>query len=108
MCLESSGKPDAGKLARPVWGWGQGVTPWPTPHCGPAEVAATRIDFAAWLETLPSRDRKIAESLAIGNRTGEVAREFNLCEGRISRLRRELAESWRTFVGEEPATASAD
>ena len=29
--LESIGKPDALKVARPVWGWGQGETPWPTP-----------------------------------------------------------------------------
>src|SRR5208283_5409002 len=35
MCLESSGKPDAWKLARPVWGWGRGATPRPTP---PAKV----------------------------------------------------------------------
>ena len=33
MCLESSGKPDAWKLARPVWGWGRAETPLPTPHC---------------------------------------------------------------------------
>ena len=32
MRLESSGKPDAWKLARPVWGWGRGATPRPTPH----------------------------------------------------------------------------
>jgi len=31
MSTESSGKPDAGKLARPVWGWGRGATPRPTP-----------------------------------------------------------------------------
>jgi len=31
MCLESSGKPDAWKLARPVWGWGRGASPRPTP-----------------------------------------------------------------------------
>ena len=31
MSLELSGKPDAWKLARPVWGWGRGVTPRPTP-----------------------------------------------------------------------------
>src|SRR5208283_1474935 len=31
MCLESSGKPDAWKLARPVWGWGRGAVPRPTP-----------------------------------------------------------------------------
>jgi len=29
--LESSGKPDAWKLACPVWGWGRGVIPRPTP-----------------------------------------------------------------------------
>ena len=28
---ETSGKPDAWKLARPVWGWGRGGTPRPTP-----------------------------------------------------------------------------
>ena len=32
LCLESSGKPDAWKLARPVWGWGRGETPRPTPQ----------------------------------------------------------------------------
>jgi len=35
MRVESSGKPDAVKAARPVWGWGQGEIPWPTP---PVEV----------------------------------------------------------------------
>jgi molybdopterin-synthase adenylyltransferase len=34
MCLESFGKPDAWKLARPVWGWGRGETPRPTPPIG--------------------------------------------------------------------------
>lgn len=31
MREESSGKPDAWKLARPVWGWGRGEIPRPTP-----------------------------------------------------------------------------
>jgi hypothetical protein len=31
VSTESSGKPDAWKLARPVWGWGRGETPRPTP-----------------------------------------------------------------------------
>lgn len=31
MRIESSGKPDAWKLACPVWGWGRGETPRPTP-----------------------------------------------------------------------------
>ena len=29
MSTESSGKPDAWKLARPVWGWGRGEIPVP-------------------------------------------------------------------------------
>ena len=42
---------------------------------GPADVAATRMDFAAWLRSLPRRDCRIAENLALGNRTSDVARE---------------------------------
>ena len=34
MSRESFGKPDAWKLARPVWGWGRGATPRPTPRDG--------------------------------------------------------------------------
>ena len=32
MSVESSGKPDAMKVARPVWGWGRGEIPRPTPQ----------------------------------------------------------------------------
>jgi hypothetical protein len=32
MSLESFGKPDAVKAACPVWGWGRGEIPRPTPH----------------------------------------------------------------------------
>jgi hypothetical protein len=71
------------------------------------DVVAFRCDFADWLQSLWERDRHIAESLAIGNRTSEVARHFDVSEGRVSQLRRELARSWREFVGDEPATAAA-
>jgi DNA-binding CsgD family transcriptional regulator len=107
MCLESSGKPDAGKLARPVWGWGQGVIPWPTPRAGPAEVACLRIDFADWLALQPKRSRQIAESLAVGHTPREVARRFSISQARISQLRRALRESWNAFQGEKPAAAIA-
>ena len=40
MSTETSGKPDAWKLARPVWGWGRGETPRPTP---PAKVLSEDI-----------------------------------------------------------------
>jgi hypothetical protein len=78
---------------------------------GPDEIAATRIDFAAWLKTLSRRDRKIAERLAVGESTGTVARTFRISSGRISQLRREFFEGWHKFVGElaepgQPALAS--
>ena len=60
----------------------------------PAEVVRVRLDFAAWLRTLPRRDRKIATDLATGSRTGDVARKYELSDGRISQLRKELHLSW--------------
>jgi hypothetical protein len=43
----------------------------------------------------------------MGDRTSEAARKFDVSEGRISQLRRELAESWREFVGDEVVEAAA-
>src|SRR6185295_10070809 len=43
-----------------------------------ADQAVFRIDFSQWLDTLPPRDRKIAEALADGHRTCDVARRFGL------------------------------
>ena len=72
----------------------------PDNTCTPAELAASRIDFPAWLKTLKPRDRKVARFLSFGNRTQEAARKFDVSQGRISQLRRELQESWREFTGE--------
>jgi hypothetical protein len=77
-------------------------------HAGPAEVASTRIDFAAWLLSLPERTRRVAESLAAGEATSHVARMFGCSASRISQLRHELHQAWRAFQGEVvPATSSA-
>jgi len=80
-------------------------------NAGPAEIAATRIDFGAWLKSLPRRDRQIAETLALGESTGKTARKFDVSAARVSQLRRELMDSWQTFVGEcvtnQPAAAAA-
>jgi hypothetical protein len=76
-------------------------------HVGPAETAITRIDFATWLQLLPSRLRKIAVFLANGETTGTAARKFRLSQGRISQIRRELCETWHRFQGDEPAAAAA-
>ncbi len=67
-------------------------------RAGPAETAATRIDFAAWLTSLPDRKRCIAELLATGESTGAAAQQSGVTAGRVSQLRRELKDSWELFV----------
>jgi hypothetical protein len=69
-------------------------------QASPADVAATLIDFRAWLATLSNRQRQIAEALAGGESTQEVARQFQLTGGRISQLRRELRDTWNVFQGQ--------
>jgi hypothetical protein len=69
-------------------------------RAGPAETAASRIDFPAWLRTLSKRDRRIAWKLALGEATRHVARVCRVSDARISQLRRELEQSWRAFHGE--------
>jgi hypothetical protein len=77
-------------------------------HSGPAEVAAIRVDFAAWLQSLPVRTRQVAETLATGEATGDVARLFGCSASRISQFRRELFNAWQGFQGEAArATSSA-
>ena len=76
----------------------------------PADIAATRIDFAAWLETLSKRQRKIAETLAMGETTSRTARIFRISAGRVSQIRRQLFDRWQAFQGEplsSPAVATA-
>jgi hypothetical protein len=64
----------------------------------PAEIVRVRLDFDAWLKTLPRRDRKVALDLARGNRTSDVARRYDLSDGRISQLRKELHLSWEFMM----------
>ncbi len=75
-------------------------------RAGPDEIARTRIDFSDWLSSLTRRDRRVAEFLANGETTRAAARKFKVSDGRISQLRRSLAESWRTFIGDEPGGAA--
>ena len=63
----------------------------------PADIAAARIDVAEWLLSLPARDRRIAETLAMGETTNEVASKFKLSPARISQLRVQLRCSWEQF-----------
>src|SRR5947208_2510763 len=57
---------------------------------GPAETAAARIDVSAWLRSLGRKKGQIAKMLAKGERTKQVAKLFDLSEGRVSQLRNEF------------------
>ena len=76
-------------------------------HAGPADIAATRIDFTAWLKTLAPRLRRIAKTLAAGETTSGVARRFGVTHGRVSQIRRELMGRWDIFTADRPVTAPA-
>jgi hypothetical protein len=66
----------------------------------PADVAATRIDFATWLRSLRSKHRRIAKTLATGETTTNVARKFRVSQARVSQIRGELRDCWLAFQGE--------
>ena len=68
-------------------------------QAGPAEVAASRIDFSAWLQLLSKRNRRIARSLALGESTNSVAEHFGLSAGRISQLRNWFLAHWEQYQG---------
>ena len=73
---------------------------------GPAEMAAARIDWAAWLSSLSRRHRLIACSLAVGETTGATARRYRISPARISQLRTWFRENWNQFHGERPEKRS--
>jgi hypothetical protein len=72
-------------------------------HFGPADEAAFRLDFAAWLAQLPTTRRRVAELLAQGLGTGEVARHLDVTSSAISQSREWLARSWGRFQGQDDA-----
>jgi DNA-binding NarL/FixJ family response regulator len=66
-------------------------------HAGPADIAAARIDIAAWLGTLSPRYCQIVQALVTGESTSAVARKFKLTNGRISQLRQWFRAHWERF-----------
>lgn len=71
----------------------------------PADTAATRLDFRAWLRRLDRRHRTAAKLLADGATTSEAAKRLRLSAARVSQLRRELKDDWADFQGEKCAAA---
>jgi len=66
----------------------------------PADIAAARIDVAAWFHAMPDSHRQIAQALAMGETTSEAAKQFGLSRARVSQLRGQLKASWEEFQGE--------
>ena len=50
-------------------------------NAGPAEVAATKIDFTEWLKSLPARLRRITKLLATGEKNQHRGREVRSFRG---------------------------
>jgi hypothetical protein len=69
----------------------------------PADEAAFRVDFAAWLASLSERKRQIAEWLSTGHETGLVARWLGVSPAAVSQTRTWLAASWRQFQSQAAA-----
>ena len=68
------------------------------------DQVAFRFDFPAWLASLGARDRGIAQDMAQGHRTGELADAYGLSPARVSQLRRQFYLDWQSFCGELPAS----
>lgn len=69
------------------------------------EAVAFKLDFPAWLDTLSARNRGVAEDMAVGHHTQELAELHAVSPARISQLRRQFHESWAHFTDAEPAAA---
>ena len=76
-------------------------------HSSPAEIAALKLDFQAWLASLTPKKRAITESLASGESPGRVARLFRVSSARVSQVRRELRTLWDRFQGEPGQSMAA-
>jgi RNA polymerase sigma factor (sigma-70 family) len=63
------------------------------------DQASFRIDFPDWLSVLGGRERAVAQSLAAGYTTAEVAEQHGISPSRVSQLRRKLHEAWERFHG---------
>ena len=67
----------------------------------PPDMAAYLIDTEEWLARLPAKKREMAMDMASGETTTELAEKYQMTQGRVSQIRRELVESSREFHGDE-------
>ena len=64
------------------------------------DQVAAKMDVGAWFGSLSRRMKQIARDLAHGFSTKEAAEKHGVTPGRISQLRRSLANSWAAFQHE--------
>jgi hypothetical protein len=65
------------------------------------EQVSFRCDFPAWRASRCERDRHLIDDLMAGERTTDAARRHGLSMARVSQLRREFHDDWRTFNRED-------
>jgi len=65
-----------------------------------ASKVLRQIDWAAFLETLDARKRRIVEEMMFGYGTGDIARLLAVTAPRIVQLKREIARQIRDFMGD--------
>lgn len=61
--------------------------------------AATRIDWSAFMKTLPSRMRRIVRGLVVGDSKGLIAKRLGISNGRLSQLLETLGRELVLFFG---------
>lgn len=76
-----------------------------TKRVSPADTAAFRLDFAAWRDRWPPRQRQIIDLLAAGTKAVAIARKFGLTDGRVSQLREAFRRSWEQYQSMPPFAA---
>ena len=95
MRIESSGKPDAWKLARPVWGWGRGAIPRPTPLRTLLVVVTLFGIPCSWLAVKMQQVRREREAAATLTKSGaQVLYDFQRLP--LSMMRK---KKWDEHVG---------
>ena len=61
--------------------------------------AAVRLDWGAFMRTLPNRLRRILRGLVVGDSKGLIAKRLGISNGRLSQLLDVLAREITTFFG---------
>jgi hypothetical protein len=70
------------------------------------DQVAFRLDFPVWLAALGARNREIAQDMAAGERTQDLAKKYRVSQSRISQLRADFYHDWCRFAEESEIPAA--